>query len=59
MFTHAQPDILVKKRMDGPSVHPQFSKGLTKSLYARETISGHELILVVVAISQTIHNSSS
>ena len=35
-FTHALPDSLEKKKLDGPSKHPPFSKGIARSLYARE-----------------------
>jgi hypothetical protein len=52
MFTHALPDSLEKKKLDSPSEHPPFSKGIAKSLYARESISDPELIVVVVALSQ-------
>ena len=52
MFTRALPDSLEKNKLDGPSEHPPFSKGLTRSLHAIEAVSDPELIAVVVAISQ-------
>jgi hypothetical protein len=52
MFAHALPDSLEKKKLDCPSKHPPPTKGLARSLYARETISNSELIVVVTAISQ-------
>jgi hypothetical protein len=52
MFAHPLPDSLEKKKLDSPSKHPLPTKGLARSLYARETISNSELIVVVMAISQ-------
>ncbi len=48
-FAHALPDSLEKKKLDGPSTHPPFSKGVARSLYARETLRDAELIVVVMA----------
>jgi hypothetical protein len=56
MFAHALPNSHEKKKFDGPSKHPPLTKGLTRSLYARQTISNNsKLIVIVMAMSQKFH----
>ena len=36
IYRDALPDSLEKRKLDGPSKHPPFSKGIARRLYARE-----------------------
>jgi hypothetical protein len=53
LFVHALPNSVEKKKLDGPSDHPPPTRGLAKSLLARETISNSELILLRYSTKST------
>jgi hypothetical protein len=56
MFAHVLPNSHEKKKFDSPSKHPLPTKGLARSIYARQTSSNNsKLIVIVMAISQKFH----
>ena len=47
------PNSYEKKKVGGPSKHPPSTKGLARSLYARQSISNNsKLMVIVMVISQ-------